>query len=304
MKEINLPIIERVQYGLINCFQVRHHLRRLKYLLLALFNGELPRRKISELCPKFVPSMVSNNLNFTKLVCIGSINDKLAKSHFKELKKFIEMNSDWRFCFLDNQGQDSWMRSNFSNEKILDVYNNTIFGASKNDIFRYCFVNEYGCAYFALNMSMRKPISSVIGEIQNETLILSPAILSYKPQEVTGDFLEKFEGKSFVMAVVISTKNHPLLTLVLSEICQRYEIVRGQRYTQVDRAIWWYTGPFLFADAVIEYVLTNREKSAQDLGLRFLPLLFNHTLFRPYSARYRYISGASYIGFRNKEIAV
>lgn len=304
MKEIHLPTIGRAERSPITYFQVRHLLRRFKYLLLAIFNGELPRRKLSEICPKFDPSMVSTHLDFTKLVCIGSINNKVAKSHFRELKKFIEMNADWRFCFLDNRGQNAWMNSNFSNQEILEVYNKTIFGASKNDIFRYCFVNRYGCAYFSLNVSMAKPISSVIGEIQKEIMILSPAILSYKPKEVAGDFLEMFEGKSFVMAVIISTKNHPLLSLVVSKICQRYEIVRGQRYTEVDRAIWWYTGPFLFADSVIEYVLTNREKNPQEIGLRFIPLLFDQTLFRPHSARYRYISGASYIGFRNKAIAV
>lgn len=285
-------------------FNLRHIMRRLKYFLLAWVNGELPRRSILELIPRFEESELIEDNNFNKLICIGWKDDKLSKSHWNEIRHFVSSNPDWKFCFMDNSHQQKWMEENFGKHQIYRAYRGTLFEAARNDIFRYCFVYTYGCGYFAVNIVANRPLTEIIGKVEKMFLILSATTLSYSPRRLRETALEIYQGKSFVMAVVIASKGHPVLERVINNICDRFQIVKGQKFGRIDRAIWWYTGPYLFADSVTEYVAENREKTLKELGLSYLPYLFGNALTRPYSARYRFMSGPSYIGYKNCEIAV
>jgi mannosyltransferase OCH1-like enzyme len=279
---------------------IRHILRRIKYLLLALINLQLPRKSIYSILPPFEEALIEEN-SFPKVAFLTWKTDKLAKSHHREIEKMVRLNPDWKFLFFDDVAQENWMINNYSGTRILNVYVNTVFGASKTDIFRYCLMQKYGGAFISINISIVGSLTEIVGD--GTGLVLSEALLTYNSPFVNGVELEKYKDTSFVMEVLVARRNHHVFELAISMICERYDVVKGKTFEVVDKAVWFYTGPFLFTDAIL-MCLGSCSKVDSRHQFDEIPKYFGGLMKRPRVARFRYMDGPSYIGFSKSLIAI
>lgn len=270
-------------------------LRRAKWLLLAILKNQVPFKDIHKIIKPF--NNWDKNLaerEISKVVFLSWKTNWLTKKHFLEIKKLVLKNPTWEFIYFDNKAEDLWMQNNFKDKLIYQIYKESKFGAMKSDIFRYCLLSEYGGIFLSINMLLDKKIDDLIAN--QESFLVSVTDLPYYSSFFEGDYVEKYFGKSFVQSCLISPKGHPITKIAIKLIEDRYLICKGQRYGEVDRAIWWFTGPYLLTDAIAFY-LSKGGTDIVELGKDF-----DSNLIRSHQAKFRYLFEPSYIGYRNCKI--
>lgn len=280
---------------------LRHILRRVKYLLLAILNAEFPLKSIYLVIPKFNEELMNSRNSSNRIIFFTWKTHKITRSHFEEISRFVKLNPDYQCFFFDDDLQQSWMHKKYGTSRIYGVYEKCIFGASKSDIFRMLIVNHYGGVFIAINHFLRKSITELIGDSPKFTL--SEALLKYDSEFTISDLTRKWQGKTFVFEILVSQRNNPILELAINMVCERYLEVRGKHFEKVDQAIWWFTGPILFSEAIFVFFNSISECESDNFDYIELGKNFNGVLYRSKAAKYRYIFGASYIGYSEAQIA-
>lgn len=274
---------------------LRYTLRKIKWVFLAAISGELPHKNILEIVELFNEKFVDETQNFQKIVFLSWRSIWFSKSHFYSIKNFIERNPEFKFVFFDRNLQNKWMKDNFASKEIYYVYTNTIFGASKSDIFRYCLINKYGGIYFSINYTYLGILSDLICD--DRKFILPEAGQEYKSNFTHFSRDKASHDLAYFNAYLISARNNPILIEVVEMIVSRFFLARGQRYNIVDRAVWWFTGPYVFTDAILKCL--SKGKPEDIICLKKIDYL----LFKRIKvAEFRYAISPSYIGYKNSKL--
>jgi mannosyltransferase OCH1-like enzyme len=247
----------------------------------------------------FTEDCVQSNLASNKpLVFIAWRTSSITKSHYDQLESFVKCNPQFSFYFFDDKLQDIWMLHNFSKSTLLKAYNSSSFGACKSDIFRYCLIWTYGGIFASINYLPTCPLSEFL-PLALDTFVVSPSSLGYKSPFATNTHIADIEGKAIAQFWICSVKGHPILELALSLIVERFNSFCNVSFKEVDRAIWFLTGPFLLTDAIHKFLAQTEWPKTQ---VTLLGEDFSGRVRRSKKANYRYIFAPSYIGFRNSTI--
>jgi len=274
---------------------VNKWLRKAKWFLLAILNNQVPFKDIHKISEPFNTwDKYSASSESSKLVFLSWKTNWLTKNHFLEITKIVSENPTWKFIFFDNKSEDLWMQNHFKNKLIYQIYQESKFGAMKSDIFRYCLLLEYGGMFLSINMTLNKEIDEFI--FNHNSFIVSVTELAYHSSFFEGENIGKYFGKSFVQSCIVSGKGHPINQIAIKLIEDRYLVCKGQKYGEVDRAIWWFTGPYLLTDAIALY-LAKGGRDIVELGKDF-----DGILMRSNQAKFRYLFEPSYIGYKNCKI--
>ena len=114
---------------------------------------------------KVIPNQIveENNKNIIPNIVYQTwINRELPWRMSKEITKFRELNHDYSFILFSDEDRDEYMKKSWGHRKIYELYNNSVFQASKADIWRYCILYEKGGYYFDIKSSCKTPLSKLL----------------------------------------------------------------------------------------------------------------------------------------------
>jgi|GEM_PF-6860506 len=278
---------------------VFHLARRFIWFLRAVWKGELPTKDVRSIIPLYDVEKAQIEIDKGRTpVYIAWRTCSITRSHFKELKVFVESNPEYSFYYFNEQLQENWMREHFSNSPIYQAYLSTPFGACKSDIFRYCLVFTIGGVFASINYLPAAPLSKFLPQ-PLKTFVLSPSSLPYISFNYGENGSVPLSHRAVAQFWICSVKTHPILKIALELVITRFNQSLGVKFHNVDRAIWHLTGPILLTDAVNVYL--NAEKPSVHF-LTFLDEDFNHCVKRSKHANYRYIFAVSYIGYKESVV--
>jgi mannosyltransferase OCH1-like enzyme len=106
----------------------------------------------------------------------------------KRMLKFRENNPEFNFYFFDDIEMDEYMEKNWSHRKIYKIYKDSIFGASKADIWRYCILFQYGGIYLDFDSSIEFSLSDIPPNVDEVVSFEKNTIESQISREYTPDY--------------------------------------------------------------------------------------------------------------------
>ena len=188
----------------------------------------------------------------------------------EKLKKLREKNPQFNFYFFDDIEMDQYMEQNWSHRKIYEIYKNSIYGASKADIWRYCILHQYGGVYLDFDSSINFNFNE-IPEQAHEVIsfeknrIISQISKTYTPYfEFLSSLPEnnahlEYPKNLVIQWLLIFKKEHLILKNVISEIENNYDFFMGKIFDSVHLAIVNFTAPVILTKVVWDYVQTGNK---------------------------------------------
>ena len=184
--------------------------------------------------------------------------------------KFRLENPEYNYYFFDDIEMDSYMEKNWSHRKIYQIYKDSIFGASKADIWRYCILYEYGGIYLDFDSSIEFNLNIIPDNAEEFISFEQNKVSSQITKEYTPDyeFLSNLPNKHkeiihpenlIIQWLLIYKKNHPILMSVIEEIEKNYEFFLGRKFKSAHLAIVNFTAPVILTKVVWDYVLKNNK---------------------------------------------
>ena len=224
-------------------------------------------------------------------------NGFLGRTHHSEVIKFRELNTDlnWKL-FIDSE-MDKYMRMHWSHHPIFTIYNRSIFGPMRADIFRYCILFERGGYYFDISKgcniqitTFHDPNATAVISYERNVCIIPPkpefSNVSIEPSKVVLQW-----GFGFV-------PGHKILEKAIQLIVENYDTYNLKVFASPKDAILAFTGPGLFTQAVRETLPHFELGEIQQVGVDFnnagIPALPGSNI--------RYFTTPHYTQFRNSQI--
>ncbi len=218
-------------------------------------------------------------------------------THFKSLTAFRDKNPDLGFQLFDKGHRDAYMNSMWRTHPIHDVYERSMFGQLKADIFRYCIVFDKGGYYFDFNKGCLLPLTELHsagaeGLVTYET----NQELVFPLPKVAGSVLNPFN--LVVQWAFGFRKGHPLLWQVIERIVQIEPFFRGAVPRIPKRAILSMSGPGVFTAVFRDYVSEHGLGSIVEAGEDF----YGHGIFRLRGSKFLAKEADYYGALRNRPI--
>ncbi len=256
----------------------------------ALFFEKYEYRK-KEILDQVIPENKNTIPNIVYQTWISrSISWRLAK----EIEKFRKNNKDHSFLIFTDKERDEYMKEYWIHHEIYEIYSNSIFNPSKADIWRYCILFERGGFYFDIKSGCDVPLS----ELKHS----NGALISYEPFYTqilpSINYLNKLEEFNLILNWGLGfQKNHPLLKMLIDNICKYSIYFRNKNFPYPKAAILSFTGPGMLTKTYREYI-ENKNEIIKINGINF----FGKGLYEMKGAKYRFKDNISYGDFRNSII--
>jgi mannosyltransferase OCH1-like enzyme len=191
-----------------------------------------------------------------------------AKTHFNELNRFRSLNPNLNFCLYTDSMMNNYMLESWGSHKIFDIYNRSIFGPMKTDIFRYCLLFDKGGFYFDINKMCEIKISDLIKD--NDEYFLSNEMNTHF-------FLPEFEivkninncCNYFIQWGIGFKPKHPILKQTIDNICNYASLFENIIYPNPKQAILQLTGPGMFTKSIYETLIKSQDFKIKIHGIDF-----------------------------------
>jgi mannosyltransferase OCH1-like enzyme len=188
----------------------------------------------------------------------------------KKIKKLREKNPQFNFFFFDDIEMDRYMEQNWSHRKIYEIYKNSIYGASKADIWRYCILYQYGGVYLDFDASINFSLDEIPEHAEEVISFEKNSVISQISKIYTPHF--KFLSSSptsnahleypknlVIQWLLIFKKEHLILKNVILEIENNYDFFKGKNFDSVHLAIVNFTAPVVLTKVIWNYLQTGNK---------------------------------------------
>lgn len=224
---------------------------------------------------------------------------KFGKNHLQEIYRFRNLNPELDFILLDRNQREDYLHQQWRDHPIFSIYQKSLFGPMKADIFRYCLLAERGGFYFDISKGCSVPLRELYRQNtealitfephENPELIQSPA-LKYL-QHPTKLVLQW--GFGFA-------PQHPILVKMIENICLHYPRYQGKVFASPKNAIRELTGPLMFTRTVHEVLSQGALPNLEQCGIDFN----SHGIFALKGSKVRYMTAPAYTKAKDRPIVL
>jgi len=200
------------------------------------------------------------------------------QEHAKKLKDFQEKNKGYEFYFFDDFDMDTYMKRRWKSHKIFKIYQNTLIGAARADIWRYCLLHDVGGIYLDIDATFKISFDEIIKDSKSEIISyeahqlsenhsryekqIDMRILPYDNFWATAQKLKEqripFYDHLVLQWALFFKPKHPILENVLANIVEDSPFFEGIKIINMHKAVCNFTGPVSYSRAVWKYALNNK----------------------------------------------
>jgi len=213
-------------------------------------------------------------------------SDESREKWANESATWIELNPDWHYEWLSDEGATAFVEENFAHRpSILKFWHDLEVIILRADLLRYLAMLARGGVYGDIDTSNLVPIDEWIPEEFQDGPV--NAIVGIEYDDHTFPIFVR--NVSFCQWTLIAKPNHPLFETAVRRVMSNLEYLarfkrtdlRGLKLTKDE--VMQATGPGLYTDVVIEVL---REQLGEDLSLEDFsgqkePKLFGDVLVLP-----------------------
>jgi mannosyltransferase OCH1-like enzyme len=269
---------------------------QLKQLLAPIrYWNELPLRELADR-----PATVAPGKGKIPPVVIQTWEDRLfGKNHLREMAKFRDLNPELSFILWDRDQRLAYLRQNWGSHPIFEIYQKSLFGPMRTDIFRYCLMADQGGFYFDISKGCTVPLKTLYGP-ETEALITFephtspvPCPPSVAPHLRHPDKLMLQWGFGFA-------PGHPIPLQTIANICAEYPRYQGKVFAFPKDAIRELTGPIMFTKSVHDVYARGPLTNVVQAGVDF----DGHGVFALKGSKVRYMTVPAYTKAKHQPIVL
>ena len=170
-----------------------------------------------------------------------------SKKYILNNQQLLKATDTWRkrenftYYFYDDLNCDLFIKENFPN--VYEAYKKCPINVMKADIWRYCIIYKYGGIYADADTILHK----------NPMIFIKPKQLVVAPENNT----------HFCQWVFAAQPNSPVLKSVI-DLCVK-RLLSAKEIKGKD-AIHYFTGPGVFTDGIVRYLLKTFKKIPKQLS--------------------------------------
>jgi len=224
-------------------------------------------------------------------------NNLFGKTHYKEMIKFRSINKDLNFYLFDRNKRDDYMKKNWGDHKISEIYDKSKFGQIKADIFRYCILYEYGGYYFDISKGCKVSITSLHNHDTEALISYEPIECVIPPDRIIFNKL-KYPLNNFLQWGFGFKKNHVLLKMIIDAISNDYHYYSDIKFHKPKTAVLSLSATGQFTKIVREYFKIYGFDKVEQVGIYFN----KHGIFSMKGSRVRHHLVKEYADIRDDHI--
>ena len=266
--------------------------------VLSLFKNGI--RKITEYPLVEIPNQVAKKppiQSINPIVHQTWINNKFGKTHAKSIKKFRELNTNLSFKIYSDNEMKQYMKNNWSNHKIYKIFQNSLIGPLRSDLFRYCILYDQGGYYFDISRGCSIPLTKL--HSKNTKLILTyEDTLCYFPPKNKKIYKLKRPFNHVLQWGLAFEKKSKFLKLLIQSIIEIYPFYRNKIFSNPKLAILNFTGPGMYTSVMRDYISRYSMNNIKELDIKFN----DKGIFKLEGSQLRYQIKPSYTYLINKKI--
>jgi len=223
----------------------------------------------------------------------------LGKTHSKSIKNFRDINPSLSFYLYDKEQRDDYMQSQWGKEDISKIYFNSIFGAMKADIFRYCILHDRGGYYFDIAKGCICPLNQLHKENDKGVITYEDNVCFYPPSN-SNNFKIKRPFNYFLQWGLAFSSKHLFLEKLINEICSNYLNYKDKSFQNPKLAILNFTGPGMYTKVMREFISKYDISDFSELDVKFN----NNGIFKLKGSSVRHYVVPSYTYTKNTKICI
>lgn len=220
--------------------------------------------------------------------------NSFGKRHLKQIEIFRKLNPTFNFIFFDENARDEWMNTNFNGKRILEIYNLSLLGPSKADIFRYCILYKQGGYYFDISKGVSIPLEDLHSPDSEAVISFEKNHLYYPPEKHNIDNILHID-KYILQWGLAFTANHIILKNVIESIEDEYLIYKNRLFLEPKIGVLMYTATGRFTKIVRDFLSNNNNIQITQAGIDFN----GYGIFEMLGSKSRYILSPAYAELKN-----
>ncbi len=224
-------------------------------------------------------------------------NNLFGKTHAKYINQFRDLNPELSFYLYDKDKRDNYMKKNWNNHNITEIYFNSLLGPMRADIFRYCILHEFGGYYFDIGKGCKTPLN-LLHKSNHEAILTYEDNTFFFPPSSHKNF-ELLRPFNYILqwGLAFSAK-HKFLESLINEICDNYKFYKGIEFKNPKLAILNFTGPGMYTKVMRRYIENHDINTFKELDIKFN----NNGIFKLKGSSFRHYVVPSYTYFKNMKI--
>jgi len=235
--------------------------------------------------------------SITPIVHQTWIDNKFGKKHSKSIKNFRSLNPNLSFKIYSNKDINQYMKNNWSNHKIFDIFQNSLIGPLSTDIFRYCILYDQGGYYFDISRGCSVPLTT-LHKKDTKLILTYEDTFCYIPPNAKIIYDLKRPFNHILQWGLAFEKNNKFLQMLIENIVEIYPFYKDKVFTNPKLAILNFTGPGMYTYVMRKYLSSHGMNYIKELDMKFN----NKGIFKLKGSQFRYQIKPSYTYFKNKKI--
>ena len=153
----------------------------------------------------------STNEQVIPRVVYSTIGKKsVKKGHYQAIEIFRANNPEYKFVVLDDNEAHDYVSTKFQGEKILDIFERSLFGPMRADILRVALMLHEGGVYIDISKRLTTPLRETIPPAAKFLFAHEQNEIPAHFKIVTNKDLLKNDRKLIVQWCMMSGQNNPI----------------------------------------------------------------------------------------------
>ena len=183
---------------------------------------------------------------------------KIRRKHLQAIESFRSNNPEYKFVVIDDREAHDYLASKFQGERILDIFERSIYGPMRADILRVALMLFEGGVYIDISKRLKKPLMQTIPPSAS-------FVFAHENNEIPSHYGIKTDPnllvnhrKLIVQWCMMSCPNNPIFETMIESIERDSMEYENRSFENPKLAILELTATYQFTKAVWKHLANER----------------------------------------------
>ena len=191
------------------------------------------------------------------------------RGHYQAIESFRSSNPEYKFVVLDDDEAHDYVSSKLRGEKIVDIFERSVFGPMRADILRVALMLFEGGVYIDISKRLRIPLRDIVAENAKFVFAHEQNKIPSDVEIDTDSRLLDNHRNLIVQWCMISSSDNPIFETMIEYIERDSKMYEGRVFENPKTAILELTATYQYTRSVWKHLM-NRTIDWDYAGVDFM----------------------------------